>query len=219
MYKFIIDTDSYAGNFERDMCAFLTGRVGECEVGHEFAERFSSEVGREFHNVVDQADEHGVFRPCETETTPGWFSVPWVREGFRDASGFDLETLRKERDRGVDNYYRPFIQRVQDIKARILAGEVVPGWTLQNCETEIKKTRQTMQQHKQRPLVKGPVHQSVAIFFEGMPTAEQIALMKNRASLFRDAYREIHGDQEFDLTIEGFRIHAISQTITPIPVP
>jgi len=26
-YIFVIDTDSYAGNFERDMCAFLTGRV------------------------------------------------------------------------------------------------------------------------------------------------------------------------------------------------
>ncbi|KKK83825.1 hypothetical protein LCGC14_2789530, partial [marine sediment metagenome] len=30
---FIIDTDSYAGNFEREMCAYITGRVGECGVG------------------------------------------------------------------------------------------------------------------------------------------------------------------------------------------
>lgn len=219
MYKFIIDTDSYAGNFERDMCAFLTGRVGECGVGREFAERFSSEVGPEFHNVVDKADEHGVFRPCEMETTPGWFCVPWVSGGFRETSGFDLETLRKERDRGVDNYYRPFIQQTRDIKARILAGEVVRNWSLEDCETNIKSTRQRMQQNKQAPLTKHPVHQSVAILFEGMPTAEQIALMKSRAPLFRDARREIYGTQKFDLTIEGFRIHAVSQTVTPIPVP
>jgi len=43
MYKFIIDTDQYAGNFEREMCAYLTGTVGECGVGDEFAELFSKE--------------------------------------------------------------------------------------------------------------------------------------------------------------------------------
>lgn len=219
MYKFIIDTDSYAGNFERDMCAFLTGHVGECEVGREFAERFISEVGPEFHNVEDKADEHGVFRPCEMETTPGWFGVPWVNGGFRETPGFDLGTLRKERDRNVDNYYRRIIQRAQDIKTRILAGEVVRGWTTEECEIEIKRTRRTMQQEKQRPMTITHVYQSVAILFGGPPTAEQIEIMKSRAPLFRDARREIHGNQKFDLTVEGFRLHAISETITPIPVP
>ena len=34
-YTIIIDTDEYSGNFEREMCAYCTGQVGECEVGEE----------------------------------------------------------------------------------------------------------------------------------------------------------------------------------------
>jgi hypothetical protein len=33
LWLFIVDTDSYAGNFERCMCAYMTGQIGECEVG------------------------------------------------------------------------------------------------------------------------------------------------------------------------------------------
>lgn len=32
-YSIVVETDSYAGNFEREMCAFMTGHIGECEAG------------------------------------------------------------------------------------------------------------------------------------------------------------------------------------------
>ncbi len=32
-YVFIIDTDSYSGNFEREMAAYVAGAVGE-SIGH-----------------------------------------------------------------------------------------------------------------------------------------------------------------------------------------
>ena len=34
-WLFIIHTDSYAGAFEREICAHITGLVGDCEVGEE----------------------------------------------------------------------------------------------------------------------------------------------------------------------------------------
>jgi hypothetical protein len=34
-YVFIIDTEQYAGNFEREMCAYCTGILGDCEVGED----------------------------------------------------------------------------------------------------------------------------------------------------------------------------------------
>lgn len=37
-YALIVNTDKYAGNFEREMCAYATGGVGECEVGDAQAE-------------------------------------------------------------------------------------------------------------------------------------------------------------------------------------
>lgn len=39
-WVFVIDTDKYAGNFERAMTAFCTGRTGECDVGREQAVLF-----------------------------------------------------------------------------------------------------------------------------------------------------------------------------------
>ncbi len=63
-YLLVIDTADYAGNFERDLCAYCTGRVGECNVGADMAERFYAETGLEpFDNVMDEADDHGCHRP------------------------------------------------------------------------------------------------------------------------------------------------------------
>ncbi len=63
-YLLVIDTADYAGNFERGLCAYCTGRVGECNVGTDMAKRFCEETGLEpFDNVMDEADDHGCHRP------------------------------------------------------------------------------------------------------------------------------------------------------------
>lgn len=67
-YVLVIDTNKYAGNFERDMTAFITGQVGECEVGEETAEQVPADVKKVFEfdeeSVLDQrADDHGCHRP------------------------------------------------------------------------------------------------------------------------------------------------------------
>jgi hypothetical protein len=60
-YAFIINTDKYAGNFEREMCAYLTGATGDCEVG---TERVDEEISAKFEMDIQQvADDHGCYRP------------------------------------------------------------------------------------------------------------------------------------------------------------
>lgn len=76
-YTFIIDTDQYAGNFEREMCAYCTGMVGDCGVGDKEAEKFLEEFGQEkTDDMIDiigqKADEHGVYRPTEICITPDY---------------------------------------------------------------------------------------------------------------------------------------------------
>lgn len=68
MYHFIIETSDYAGNFERQLCAYLTGRVGECTVGEELARVAKRELPTEACNWFEdhafmEPDDHGVFRP------------------------------------------------------------------------------------------------------------------------------------------------------------
>ena len=62
-WTFVIDTNEYAGNFEREMCAWLTGQVGECDVGKEMAAVARAELGPKtteyFENNIGMvADDH-----------------------------------------------------------------------------------------------------------------------------------------------------------------
>lgn len=77
-YLFIIDTDSYAGSFERPLCAACTGQIGECGVGSQRAEDFEKEYPEEcsgFHKIIDsQPDDHGCCRPVTIYPTPGYWN-------------------------------------------------------------------------------------------------------------------------------------------------
>jgi hypothetical protein len=64
---FVVDTDSYAGGVERELTAYVTGVVGECEVGEEFAELMRQEVDEEIAEQLEDlmdmvADDHGCLR-------------------------------------------------------------------------------------------------------------------------------------------------------------
>jgi hypothetical protein len=72
-YVFVVDTNKYSGNFEREMCAFMTGALGECGVGGEELVMF--EENGQFPNLSDKThcvpDENGCVRPATIWPTPG----------------------------------------------------------------------------------------------------------------------------------------------------
>lgn len=76
-YMFVIDTDSYAGNFERPLTAYCTGCTGDCGVGEGQAELFEQEEGEDVLYEADEfigsePDDRGCHRPCVIYPTPGW---------------------------------------------------------------------------------------------------------------------------------------------------
>ena len=76
----VIDTDSYSGNFERELTAYLTGQLGECGVGKNMADLFekdakTSKPPADFCDlVINQSDDKGCYRPCTIWPTPGWYN-------------------------------------------------------------------------------------------------------------------------------------------------
>lgn len=44
-YVLVVDTNRHAGNFEREMCAFITGILGASEAGEEEAAKFFEDLG------------------------------------------------------------------------------------------------------------------------------------------------------------------------------
>lgn len=68
MRKFIIHTNSYAGNFERDMCAYITGQIGECGRGDKYIDPNIKEIYDPYIIQVD--DDEGCKRPVTIYTSP-----------------------------------------------------------------------------------------------------------------------------------------------------
>lgn len=62
-YALVIDTNEYAGNFERELTAFCTGIIGECEEGKEYVFEDITDI---FEESIQQCpDDSGTHRPCE----------------------------------------------------------------------------------------------------------------------------------------------------------
>lgn len=91
---FVIDTDNYAGNFEREMCAYVTGQVGDCEVGEEFAEEAKKEIPgivEKFGEIVEKIpDEHGCYRPAEI-----WPNSRYGNDGLGNQALLDDGNMEK----------------------------------------------------------------------------------------------------------------------------
>lgn len=93
-YTFVIDTDKYSGNFCREMCAYITGVVGDCGVGQSEQSKFFEEMelseddATPFQEVIEskneaespytrdligmESDEYGCRRPCKEVSNPSW---------------------------------------------------------------------------------------------------------------------------------------------------
>ena len=220
-FVFVIDTDSYAGNFERDLCAYITGCIGDCGVGQGMAELYDKEVGVEpFTNpfediIVSEPDEHGCHRPATIYGTPGTFGNG-LGGSFKD--GQEAESLAHYKAVAA-SIYGQYAEAPRN-HLKMLAGDDENakaelkrlGWTVAACQEAIAEQEQKIAEAQ--VLTKTPkypgAYNSVAISFEKRPTKEQISLMKERAYRFAAMMTDWVCEPRIK-TITGFRL--IKQTI------
>lgn len=63
-WKVVITTNTFATTFENDLCAFVTGQIGQCNVGTEFRYKADEEVRNLFEAAMERrmcSDDY--FRP------------------------------------------------------------------------------------------------------------------------------------------------------------
>ena len=208
-FMFIVDTEQYAGNFERKMTAYMTGRYGECGVGAEEARIFYQEMGlidgqdkkfsdyedgdwrgidlqtsnEDFDNpfiwIIELPDEHGCRRPVTIYPTPGWFN-----------HGMGGHFREGDEEAALESYKEECLKQAE-------YKGVHPN------DKERHKKRWTDKAEK-AVLSKHPSYQSVAILMEKPPTTEQIAILKERANKFVEYYKD-HLDEK-EISITGFRL-------------
>ena len=97
-YIFVIDTDSYAGNFEREMTAYVIGEVGECGVGEKYASAFDEEVHPvDLEDISEyRIDYRGFRRPTSKYLSAdgNYNSVAIFLNGMLDDETIDYMKLR-----------------------------------------------------------------------------------------------------------------------------
>ena len=87
-WAFIIETDgkAWVGNFERPMCAYCTGMVGQCDVGEEEAHLFFTDFGIE-SNPYDEGGPFEEYVNCNVMDDQGGARPAGIWK-FPDKSGF-----------------------------------------------------------------------------------------------------------------------------------
>jgi len=130
-YAIVVRTDSYAGNFERELCAHLTGQIGECEVGEEYVDK---EIQKIFNSLVTRkSDDHGCWRPVSLggcQLTPGYSGQDAVIWLSKLPTSEHMKIIREKASTFSDVYpenayrYKPFIPiKIEGID--ILSMEVI----------------------------------------------------------------------------------------------
>lgn len=79
LFKLVVDTAQYSGNFEREMCAYITGQFGECGVGEEWVKNYSPTIRHLdwwSKHIVNRANdsESPCYRPVAIYPSAGWFN-------------------------------------------------------------------------------------------------------------------------------------------------
>lgn len=218
---FVIDTDLYAGNFEREMCAYITGCIGECEVGEEFAQLYLQETGEkrsQFEDLTEQRpDDNGCRRPTSIYQTKGWLFDG--DDGAVPETEFDQETANEKYRLHTASYEQDQLARVEKIDVNNKEYQRV-GWTEESKSKEIDRLKKEIVRCLSEKTVcprRNP-YNSVAIFFENTPSDAHIAIMKERAGKFAESMRMLaekenrNRDKNFKLTIHGFRL--VTETTT-----
>ena len=208
-WKFIVDTEQYAGGFERELAAYMTGQVAECGMGQEFADRFMAETPPryrpDFDNlVVFVPDENGFYRPSTLEPTPGWFCNP-AGQHFRIG----------EEKKALKAYKQHEQNRISKQIARLKSFRSSSGCTKQDKEIneEILEQSKLLRKVKNTKVLneRRPAYLSVGIFFVLRPTAKLISFLKTRAARFNMARHDSRFARDNDLfmppiTITGYRL-------------
>lgn len=196
-FTFVIDTEQYAGNFEREMTAYVTGHVGECGVGEDEARCYLEQTGREpLEFIENRLTGQDCQRPTEIVPTPGWFNHGMgghFKVGQEEAA---LKDYLKE----VEQYGQ------QQIKAAAVA--IHPTWTVKAKKQEIDRQLERIEDAKKLDKPRNyPAYMSVGIFCSRRPNPEEIDFMKARAKAYV-AYKKDHHKKYFrgKVKITGYRL-------------
>lgn len=175
-FVFVVDTDSYSGNFERELCGYVTGRWDNETHGGDQATIAQKELLPEIweylqDHVINCMEEHDDI-PYSTPVII-WPTAGWFNDGM---GGHFKEGQEKE---ALEHHIK----------------EVAAYEKQHNTKLHISKG-----------LTKFPAYQSVGIFFDEKPPQHIVDVLKERAYKFTKEYWPKHKIFGHKIDVTGFRL-------------
>lgn len=222
----VIDTEQYAGNFEREMCAYLTAQWGQCGVGGATATAVANEIRHANwwkDNILKPSDEKGCKRPVSIYPTPGWFSNG-MGGHYRDDPAF-YDEARHAAVQAMKDYNA----RQNDMcRHRLASGDFEAdtgrGWTKEACERTLASNEAAVRRVEESQ-TRYPAALSVAIYVKDFPPSPVLEEFLIRATAFasdsdnpiiRDAKRWFFKDPVIRITGIRFVYPVLSEDRTII---
>jgi len=176
-FGFVVDTNQYAGNFDRDLGRYL---------------KLNLEL-----NVVDMGWNFDSF--TSIYPTPNWYNNGL---GFNYQKGQEALAVEKYKEHceKTGNVYIANIRRTEN---ELLSGKVVEGWTLDDCAREIQRNQRYIANGPmgKMPTVEtiscGSAYNSVVIYLTERPTAQMIDELKELSIEFL---------KNKNIVVENFRL-------------
>ena len=200
-YILCLDTDKYAGNFERETTAYATGHVGECRVGSKQAKLFVKEtegilsddfLDREINEKIVHLNDYGCSRPCAVQSTPGWVN-DGVGNCYRQSNTVPptIEQIEKHRD-SLRKSKEPFLKQAREYTMKGLA-----NWTQEALDIQEERYKKiddaTVQWF--------PAYYSVGIFLDKPLSPVALKFVVDRAKKYLDSE---------GVTLEGVRLITVT---------
>ena len=216
-HSLIIDTTLYSGDFERHLCAYLTGQTGECGVGRELADQVAGELRDAAwwaEHTVQTADENGCHCPVAIAPTPGFAN---------DGMGGHYENTEEGRAAALPRY-RTAVQAYCAEELRRLDAVKVGkhGWTQQALDDARARAIERRNAAVAKPEVdQWPAYQSVEIFLDTDIPDEVLVEVRTR---LKKVEEDPYGTGVFyscDPTHQpaaGFKVLGLRSSHTPAPV-
>ena len=205
----VIDTENYAGNFERQMCAFVTGRIGECGVGDVIAREAAPDIRNmgwwKTHSVM-VADEKGCSRPVSIWPTSGWFNNG-MGGHFRD----NPDNYAEAREQAFQAMVKYNKHQNDVIKLRLENSDFETatdrgGWTEEACRRTLEGN-EASERRVRDDETRHPAYLSVALFVSELPRGDVLDELKDRARKFcRDHPRMKSWKSAKEISLTGFRL-------------
>lgn len=171
--RLIIDTDSYAGNFERQSVAYATGLVGDCNVGDKEAASCDGVVPDDVlvwweDHGVQLPDDNGCCRPAAIHPTPGFFNNG-MGGNFPSTEAGRAEALIKLRESTAQYVAQQLarLDKVDPSKPEYQRG----NWTLEAVAREKQQYQDKLDAvMAQTSVTEYPAYMSVAVTVDEVPS-------------------------------------------------